>query len=121
MTENGRPKRKNTRSQVWQDLEATIKVNDPLGGGDAARKILTVSGAVLDLGGTGMFLKTLENVPVPAKAEITIDFDPASNGKLTISAMGETVRSTADGVGIRFTTIDLTRLQHCITARMNRS
>ncbi|MGM0452129.1 MAG: PilZ domain-containing protein [Thermodesulfobacteriota bacterium] len=120
MIENQRPKRKNTRSQVWQDLEATIKVNDPFGG-SVARKILTVSGAVLDLGGTGMFLKTRENVPVPAKAEITIDFDPSGNGNLTISAMGETVRSTADGVGIRFTTIDLTRLQHCIMARMNRS
>ncbi len=120
MTENGRPKRKNTRSQVWQDLEATIKVNDPFGE-EGGRKILSFSGGVGDLGGTGMFLRTMEAVPVPAKAEITIDFDPSNKGGLTISAMGETVRSAADGVGIRFTAIDLTRLQHCILTRMNQS
>jgi len=43
-----------------------------------------------------MFLITPEIVPVPAKAEITINFDPASkqSSNLKLTATGETVRAT---------------------------
>lgn len=119
MAGDQRLKRQNTRAQVWPDLEATIKVLDPFG--STQRKMLTISGGVGNLGATGMFLTTEEDVPVPAKAEISIDFDPSQHGTLTVSAMGETVRATDEGVGIRFTTIDLRRLQQCIMTRMNKS
>ncbi|MFW6011364.1 MAG: PilZ domain-containing protein [Desulfosalsimonas sp.] len=109
--------RKNTRTRPWPDTKATIKVPDPL---SAVRKILTITGKVSDLGGHGLFLVTNESVPVPAKAEILIDFDPSRPGTLTIEALGEIVRSAENGVGIMFTTINMERLQDCILARMNR-
>lgn len=109
--------RKNTRTKVWPDTKATIKVADPM---SPVRKILTVTGNVSDLGAHGLFLITNEAVPVPAKAEIFIDFDPLHPASVAIEALGEVVRSAENGVGIRFTTINVERLQNCILARMNR-
>lgn len=119
MTQDSRNKRANTRSHVWPDVTATIKVEDPFSVG---RKVLTVTGKVGDIGSTGFFLKTVETLPIPAKAEITIDFDPAHpDSKSTVKAFGEIVRGTPEGVGIRFTRIDLRFMQECIMNRMNRS
>lgn len=112
--------RKVTRSQAWPDTEATIKVTDTLI--LDSRSVLTFKGSVGDLGSSGMFLITPDVVPVPAKAEIIIDFDPGSrSSKLKITAIGETVRSTNEGVGIKFTTIDLAKLQQCIISKMNKT
>ncbi len=117
LNQDKKPARKNTRTRVWPDTKATIKVADPF---SPVRKILTISGEVGDLGGTGMFLVTKEPVPVPARAEIIIDFDSSQPSSLTLEALGETVRSAEDGVGIRFTDISMEHLQKCILDRMNR-
>ncbi|MFP3980774.1 MAG: PilZ domain-containing protein [Desulfobacterales bacterium] len=120
MEKSGREKkqtRDNTRTRVWEDTSAIVKVADPY---SQSREVLTVKGRVADLGGTGMFLVTGDPVPVPAEAEISIDFDPDRPSLLRVHARGQTVRTSADGVGIRFTDIDLNRLQQCILARMNR-
>lgn len=110
--------RKATRSRVWHDIEATLKVSQMY---RKSRSFLTIKGAVSDLGAGGMFLMTPEDAPVPAKAEITIDFDPSSKSTDTkIKALGETVRLTNEGIGIRFTFIDLSQLQQCIIYRMNK-
>jgi hypothetical protein len=113
--------RKVTRSQVWPETEATLKIAD--GFNKNSRALLTIKGSVSDLGSSGMFLITPELVPVPVKAEITIDFDPSSNSKskLIITAMGETVRMAPEGVGIKFTSIDLVKLQQCIVSKMNKT
>ena len=115
---NDENNRKFTRKKVWQDTEATIKVNDPFGGG--SRKTLTIKGIVDNLSTGGMFLKTDESVPVSSKAEIIINFDPVSGSTdLSVKASGEIVHSVEDGVGIKFTSIDLAELQQCIIKRMN--
>lgn len=109
--------RGNTRTRVWEDTKAVIKVVDPY---SKSRKVLSIKGRVADLGAAGMFLVTRESVPVPAEAEISIEFDSARPGSLRIRAQGKTVRTSKDGVGIQFTDIDLNRLQQCILARMDR-
>jgi hypothetical protein len=113
--------RKVTRSQVWPETEATLVISEAFG--QRSRSLLTIKGSVSDLGSSGMFLITPEMVPVPAKADITIDFDPGSkkSTNLKLSATGETVRSTNEGVGIKFTSIDLVRLQQCIISKMNQT
>jgi hypothetical protein len=113
--------RKVTRSQVWPETEATLTINDAFG--QRSRSLLTIKGSVSDLGSSGMFLITPEMVPVPAKADITIDFDPRSkkSTNLKLTATGETVRATKDGVGIKFISIDLVRLQQCIISKMNQT
>ena len=111
-------KRKNTRSRVWPDTEATIRVTDGFTLDSGGR--ITVKGTVGNLGSNGMFLQTFEEVPVPARADITINFDPGSNAaELSLKASGETVHTTGDGVGIKFTSIDVAKLQECIIAKMN--
>ncbi len=70
-------KRKYTRSSVWENTDATIKIPDDML--HKKRQFLTVKGKVENLGANGMFLLTDERVPVPATAEITINFDTSSN------------------------------------------
>ncbi len=113
--------RKMTRSQVWPETEATLKLSDVFS--QRPHSFITIKGYVSDLGASGMFLITPETVPVPAKVEITINFAPDTTQAkdFTLTAMGETVRVTHEGVGIRFTSIDLARLQQCIIAKMNQS
>ena len=117
MNENNH--RKVTRSQVWPETEATLRLADTFA--KHSRGFITIKGSVGDIGSQGMFLITPELVPVPAKAEITIDFDPSSKPslKLAVTAIGETVRLSSEGVGIKFISIDLVRLQQCIVSKMN--
>ena len=111
-------RRKGTRTQAWQDISATIKIFDTCIS-DSRRSYL-IKGSVDNIGSTGMFLKTDDFIPVPAKANITIHFDPYSDSKdYSLKISGETVRVTMDGVGIKFTAIDLSELQKCIIHRMN--
>ncbi|MDA3896650.1 MAG: PilZ domain-containing protein [Desulfobacteraceae bacterium] len=113
-------KRKFTRSSVWKNTDATIKVPDNLL--HDKRQFLTIKGKVENLGANGMFLLTNERVPVPAVAEITINFDTSSNlPDLLMTASGKTVRLNKNGVGIKFTTIDLSKLQKCIIQKINNS
>jgi PilZ domain-containing protein len=113
-------KRKYTRSGVWENTNAIIKVADNLM--HDKRQFLTVQGKVENLGANGMFLLTNERVPVPAVAEITINFDTSSNmPDLLMTASGKTVRLGKNGVGIKFTTIDLSKLQKCIIQKINDS
>jgi len=68
-----------------------------------------------------MFLELKEFVAPNTSLHIEILFDPSSHvSNLPIKARGETVHSNADGIGIRFTAIDLQRLQKCIVEKMNR-
>lgn len=113
-------KRKYTRSSVWENTDATIKVPDDTL--QTKRRFMTVKGKVENLGASGMFLLTDERVPVPATAEITINFDTSSNlPDLLMTASGKTVRLSKNGVGIKFTAIDLSKLQKCIIHKINDS
>lgn len=112
-------KRKNTRSAVWEDITATMEVDDPFD--PRGRTKLTVNGRVRDIGAEGMFFLSSENIPVDAKAEIVIDFNPGQPGTWTVAAKGKTVRKVSEGVGVRFTDIDLRKMQRCIMERMNHS
>ena len=81
---------------------------------------MTVKGIVDNLSTGGMFLKTREVVPVLSKAEIIINFDPASGSSdLSVKAYGETVHQAENGIGIKFTSINLAELQQCIVKKMN--
>jgi hypothetical protein len=111
--------RKNTRSQVWPDTKATIRVREAFG--SDSRRHITITGNVKNLGSNGLFIETEERVPVPERADILIDFDPESRSPgFKIQATGETVHSIRGGVGIRFISIDLNKLQKCIIAKMNK-
>lgn len=111
--------RKFSRKKVWQDTEAIIKVNDPFS--DGSRKTMTIIGIVDNFSAGGMFLKTDESVPVSSKAEIIINFDPASGSTdLSVKAFGEIVYSVENGVGIKFTSIDMAELQQCVIKKMNK-
>ena len=106
------------RSRTWPDTRATIELYDfiCLDG----RKMIRLSGSVTDIGADGMFLKTEEDIPVPARAKIVLCFDPnAKRPVLLVPAEGKVIRKTGSGIGIYFTHIDLMRLQRCIVAKMN--
>lgn len=112
-------KRRSTRSKVWKDTKAILKIHDYNDFG--SRKIIRINGNVTDIGSDGMFLSSLEYIPVPAKAEITINFDPDSDfNDCSILVQGETVRESKKGVGIKFTSIDVKKLQECIINKMNK-
>jgi hypothetical protein len=115
---NDENNREFTRKKVWQDTEATIKVNDPFSGG--SRKTMSITGIVDNLSTGGMFLKTEESVPISSKAEIIINFDPASTSSdLSVKANGNIVHTAENGLGIKFTSINMTELQQCIIKKMN--
>jgi hypothetical protein len=112
-------KRRNTRSQVWPDTEATIKVAEAFGSN--SRRHIVIKGKVVNLGASGMFLQTNEIVPVSSQADIIINFDPGSTiSGLVLRTSGQVIHSTPDGIGIRFTSIDLAKLQKCIVGKMNK-
>jgi len=114
-----RNKRRNTRSQVWPDTEATIKVAEAYR--TDSRRQIVVKGKVVNLGSNGMFLETDEIVPIDSNADIIINFDPESTtSALVIRTSGQIVHSTKEGIGIRFTSIDLAKLQKCIIGKMNK-
>lgn len=111
--------RKSTRSAVWSNTAATIELQDPFEA--KLKKKMTIKGDVRDLGAEGMFLVSGEMIPLEARADILIDFDTSNPGKILLRAAGKIVRMNADGVGIRFTRINLAELQRCISMRMNSS
>lgn len=111
--------RKSTRSAVWENVAATIDIQDPFE--TKSKKRVTIKGDVRDLGAEGMFFVSREMIPLEARADILIDFDTSNPGKILLRAAGKVVRMNADGVGIHFTRINLAELQRCITARMNSS
>jgi hypothetical protein len=111
--------RKVTRSPVWPETEAMLKYSDAFD--MKAKRDLTIQGGVGDLGSSGMFFLTNEIIPLNAAVEITINFDPKSSSPdSSLSASGQTVRTTPEGVGIKFTSIDLKKLQKCIVSKINR-
>mgnify|MGYP001068248752 CR=1 FL=1 len=112
-------RRASTRSQVWPDTEAIVEITDPMSA--SGRGKLRVRGNVKDLGSYGMFFETQEYIPSNVEVEVEIIFDPNSRvSNLLIKAIGKTVRRTSEGIGIKFTKIDLSRLQRCIMEKMNR-
>jgi len=112
-------RRFSTRSQVWPDTHAIITATDPLS--PSGRGTITIEGNVKDIGSLGMFLITKESLPNNDDVEIEIIFAPDSQvSNLTVRAWGKTVRRTHEGIGIKFTSIDLSRLQKCIVEKMNR-
>jgi len=121
MPTNYRYKRKSTRSRTWPETEATIKFLELVSATETSKK-KSITGGVVDLGASGMFLKTSEVVPTQADVEIEIRFDPESkSSKLRLHASGKTIRSGGNGIGIEFKSIDLTRLQKCIIEKMHRA
>lgn len=111
-------KRKYNRSRVWEDVTALVDFLDPLD--SKGRRKIRVNGKVGNIGSKGMFLISGEALPIGAKADITVDFDPMQPGKLEVQAEGTIVRLSHDGVGIEFSRIDINQFQHCIMKRMNR-
>jgi hypothetical protein len=113
-------KRRSTRSNVWPDTDATIKVQDPRGINKSQH--LTVTGKVENLGSRGMFFITDEFVPISGFAEITIHFDSnICESVPLVQASGRVVRLAEKGVGIKFTSINLKELQKCILKKINQS
>ncbi len=108
-------KRFSTRAKVWPDTRAVIKYKDPMSENGSFSE---VSGFIKDLGATGMFLITDEPVPIHTPVEIRIEFDPVKPENICMTAQGETVRRTGNGIGIRFTELDVSKLQQCILKRM---
>lgn len=114
-------KRRCTRSRVWANTGASIKVRYNTNF-DNRLKFMTIKGEVENLGAGGMFFCTDEFVPVPALAKITIHFDSESSMPgLFVTASGRIVRMNKKGVGIKFLSIDLKKLQTCIIKKINRS
>ena len=112
-------RRSSTRSQVWADTQAIITATDPLS--PSGRGSIKIEGKVKDIGSLGMFLITKESLPRNDDVEIEIIFDPDSHiSNLKVRATGKTVHRTHEGIGIKFTSIDLSRLQKCIIEKMNR-
>ena len=67
-----------------------------------------------------MFLTTHDFIPVATHLGITICFDSEADKKnLSISAKGQVVRSERDGVGIRFTSININRFRKCVIEKIN--
>lgn len=111
--------RKVTRSPVWPETEAIVTYADKLTMKTKHR--LSVRGGLGDLGSSGMFLITDEDIPLNTRVDIVINFDPSSPAtELSLSATGRTVRIAREGVGIKFISIDLQQLQKCIISRLNR-
>lgn len=82
----------------------------------------TITGKVLDIGASGMFVETTETPPNDADVDIEVRFDPRSKSSpLKLRARGKITRVTARGMGVRFLSIDLARLQECIIKKINRS
>jgi hypothetical protein len=107
--------RKVTRSSVWPETEAVVTYLDLI-----LKKNRSIQGKVGDLGSKGMFLLTNEPVPLDIAVAITINFAKSPQmSHLSLSASGKTVRTTSEGVGIKFTSIDLQKLQKCIIAKLN--
>ena len=112
-------RRTSTRTQVWSDTEAIITAADPMA--PSGRAKIRVQGGVRDIGSFGMFFVTQEYLPRNVEVEIEILFDPNSRlSKLSVKARGNTVHRTPEGIGIKFSEIDLSRLQRCIIEKMNR-
>ena len=108
-----------TRCKVCTDTQVTVNVSEAFDHGNWS---FTVKGTIKDIGERGLFLMTPEVVPVPAKGKITIDFEPGSpSDNFKIRALGETVHATNEGVGIRFTYVNLPKLQQCIVSKMNKT
>jgi len=113
-------KRNSTRSHAWPETEATIRLSNSKNAKDT--KKTSISGKVLDIGASGMFLETSEIAPENAEADIEIRFDSQSKSSpLKLHARGKITRSAPEGMGIRFLSIDLARLQECIVKKMNRT
>ncbi len=113
-------KRNSTRSQVWAETEATVRFLNSMNARDSKARAIT--GKVLDVGASGMFVETSETPANDADVDIEIRFDPGSKSSpLKLRARGKITRVTDRGMGIRFLSIDLARLQECIVKKMNRS
>lgn len=116
---DSKQRRASTRSRVWSDTRAVISFADPTQ--PDKRSSVSLKGKVRDIGSNGMFLEVREHVAANTDLHIEIFFDPGSHvSSLPIKARGKIVHSKKDGVGIRFTAIDLSRLQKCIVEKMNR-
>ncbi len=111
--------RKVTRSPVWPETQAIVTYADKMT--MKTQHQLSVRGGLGNLGSSGMFLITDEKIPLNTRVDIVINFDPSSPAtELSLSATGETVRIAREGVGIRFTNINLNQLQKCIISKLNR-
>jgi len=116
---NPASKRNSTRSQVWPETEAMVQFLNSMNAKDTKGRKIT--GKVLDIGASGMFVETAETPSNDADVDIEIRFDSSSKSSpLKLRARGKITRVTAEGVGIRFLSIDLARLQECIIKKLNR-
>jgi len=113
-------RRNATRSQAWPETKAYIEYLMPDHHNGA--KKYSSCGDVRDIGSTGMFLKTRDGIPVTTNLGITICFDSEADKKnLSLSAHGRVVRSEREGVGIRFTNINLNRFRNCVIEKINKT
>ncbi len=111
-------RRNATRSQAWPETKAYLEFLLP--NGHKTIKKYSTCGDVRDIGSSGMFLTTHDFIPVATHLGITICFDSEADKKnLSISAKGQVVRSERDGVGIRFTSININRFRKCVIEKIN--
>lgn len=99
-------RRKTSRTDLWFASEAIVTYENWI-----------IKGFVNNLGARGMFLETLQKIPVDTDVEVEIIFQSKNPSKL--SNIKGTVSWCGDkGIGIRFTEIDLELLRECMTSMM---
>ncbi|MBF0226438.1 MAG: PilZ domain-containing protein [Desulfobacterales bacterium] len=101
-------KRIATRSDVQAKSEAIVKYEGRM-----------IRGKVDNLGATGIFILTNEHVPINKEVEIRIIFLPDLAPFLTMTAKGIAVRYSKEGIGFRFSEIDILQLGQCVTTMIN--
>ena len=104
----GHEQRVATRNEVWPETEAVVKNFNRV-----------LRGHVRNLGSRGMFLVTEQKLPIKSRLEIRIIFHTGAARDLTIDARGEAIWRSREGVGIRFTEIDVAKLGDCIIQMLN--
>lgn len=106
--ENKAQKRLATRGSLDDISEAVVTTSDK-----------TIRGKISNLGSTGMFLKSQEELAVDEKVEILLMFLPDERPDLSMYAKGKVVRVEETGLAFHFTDIDIGLLGKYIIALLN--
>ena len=115
---NRTEKRNATRSRIGGKFEAEVQYRDPYD--NQRSNIITARGRIDDLGSKGIFLSTGDEVPLEKSLDIRILFEPMVPDGLSMKARGVAVRKTPEGVGIKFTDINVGRLGECVMEMLSR-
>lgn len=65
-----------------------------------------IQGGILDLSLKGVFVKTHDTIPVDSQVDVEIHLSGAATD-LSVHVTAKVIRTTADGVALKFNTMDL--------------